>query len=200
MSSLLKTPASFQLGPFNMAKAVKRWQPEDKVLVTFESRERDSESNAMVLITLDITNSKIFELNLNGSMCDAETDESFDVTEDGLAALAALRRALAVEFKSFDDLLRVLNSSKDLNKLLAKLKPECGREERVIRLNVKNHTPISESMLKHPENLFNDHDDAFVIFKDAATRNTALEALRKVISDNGGRIVYENELKLEGNK
>lgn len=197
MSSLLKTPASFQLGRFNMAKAVKRWQPEDKVLVTFESRERDSESTAMVLITLDITNRKIFELNLNGSMCDAETDESFVVTEDGPAAL---RRALAVEFKSFDDVLRVLNSSKDLNKLLAELKPECGREERVIRLNVKNHTPISESMLKHPESLFNDHDDAFVIFKDAATRNTALEALRKVISDNGGRIVYENELKLEGNK
>jgi hypothetical protein len=197
LSTIMKTPASFKLDRFNMEtrRNLRHVNREHAVMIGFASKEVDSEKNPLVRLQLNATDGVIHALELSGSAFDVDNDEPTYLTEEGCSA--ALRKLLNAKYQYFEDIVRVLNSSVELSNILSELKPQRGREERYIGINVKNYTPISDRELTHPENGLVEEDSAYVIFKDAATRNTALDALRKVIDDHGGKIIYEDRLKIK---
>lgn len=195
LGTLMKTPSSCKLSRFDMVKKNQLASASsERVVVGFESVEKDSDKNPMVLLRIDVKNNAVFQLDLFGNAFDVDEDSPTDLTEDGNRAI---RRSLAVKFKTFDELLSALNSNKDLIKILSELTPQVGIDARIIKLGVQNLAPLSDRALKDPEDFINDDINSYAIFKDAASRDSALEAIRKAISDNGGRIMYADNLTIK---
>ena len=63
----------------------------------------------------------------------------------------------------------------------------------MIQLNVVNETPVFDE--DDPENLFDSDNDFYVSFETPAQRDSALEALRKAITDNGGKVIGDKYWK-----
>jgi hypothetical protein len=179
-----KTPASFNLGPFNMIKK-KRDDTHE-----FVSDTKDSEDKPMVEIGIDKYKNNVCWFFLNGDMADGE--DPFDLTEcDNDTIVDLLEKPAA----NFDEMLKAITSNKSIMSKLAKLKPKRGIDERIMQLNVQHTSPLPADALNSPSEYIDDDGFMHVIFKDAETRNTVLDTLRKLIKDNGGRIMSEKDWK-----
>jgi hypothetical protein len=187
ISTLLDVPSSCVIGKYTLYRNLRT---SSRGYVRYDSREADSEGTPMIQFSVNIEDRNCVMLAIGGS--EATNDESSrDITEG--SAPAAVRTVMSRKYNTFADLIKAINGNAWIVSLVNNATKQVGGAQRVIQLNVVNETPVFDD--EDPENLFDSDNDFYVSFETPAQRDSALEALRKAITDNGGKVIGDKYWK-----
>lgn len=188
IATLMDAPARCVIGKYTLLRNSRN---SGHAYVWYESREFDSEGNPMVQFTVNIDERSCTSLAIGGSEAKSDNGGSRNLTND--ASPKAVRTILSSKYDSFEDLIKAINTSAWIISLINNATTEVGSTRRVIQLNVVNETPVFND--DDPANLFDSDNDFYVSFDTQAQRDSALTALRKAITDNGGKIIGDKYWK-----
>lgn len=187
ISTLLDAPSNCVIGKYTLYRNSRY---SSRGYVRYDSREADSEGTPMIQFSVNIEDRNCVMLAIGGS--EATNDDSArDITEG--SAPVTVRTVLSRKYNTFADLIKAINGNAWIVSLINNATAQVGSTRRVIQLNVVNETPVFEN--EGPENLFDSDNDFYVSFDTPAQRDSALESLRKAITDNGGKIIGDKYWK-----
>lgn len=186
ISKLMDAPRSCIIGKYMLYK---KSRYSSREYVRYDSREVDSEGIPMIQFSANIEDRNCSMLAISGSERSLEDDER-DLTEN---SPAAVKRVLSSNYSTFADLIKAINGNAWIISLINNATAQVGSTRRVIQLNVVNETPVFEN--EGPGKLFDSDNDFYVSFDTPAQRDSALESLRKAITDNGGKIIGDKYWK-----
>jgi hypothetical protein len=190
--SLIIVPKKFMLGRFMMRRLDNHSNDAgDTFAISFEEDENEQ---SLITLIINSPTGTIVSLDLAG-IHELKPGKDLDVITQPIGAFLKKKR-----FKSFKEMIDAIHSSAALVEFIDSTVSKPIHPERAIKFNANQRTSNTSNKpnsatVRELSTTFDYDEDAFMVFPDPQSRTSALDAIKKIVIDNGGKIIQPKPWK-----